>query len=57
MVKFRNILSIMYSFLIYAFLYIPIIVLIVFSFNDSKYRGNWSGFTLNWYRELFMIRI
>ena len=54
MVKFRNILSIMYSFLIYAFLYIPIIVLIVFSFNDSKYRGNWSGFTLNWYRELFM---
>lgn len=54
MVKMRNIFAGLYSFLIYAFLYIPIIVLIVFSFNDSKYRGNWSGFTLNWYRELFM---
>lgn len=53
MVKLRKILSIFYSFLIYAFLYIPIVMLIVFSFNDSKYRGNWSGFTTKWYAELF----
>jgi len=53
MVKIKGLVSNIYSFLIYAFLYIPIIVLIVFSFNDSKYRGNWSGFTLNWYKELF----
>ncbi|MGL5257174.1 MAG: ABC transporter permease [Proteocatella sp.] len=53
MVKLKSILANIYSFLIYAFLYIPIVVLIVFSFNDSKYRGNWSGFTFRWYQELF----
>ena len=34
------------------FLYAPIFVLIVFSFNSTKSRTVWSGFTLNWYREL-----
>ncbi len=34
------------------FLYIPIIILMVFSFNSTKARSTWSGFTLNWYREL-----
>lgn len=53
MVKFKNVAANVYSFFVYAFLYLPIIVLIVFSFNDSKYRGNWSGFTLRWYQELF----
>lgn len=53
MVKLKKILSIVYSLLIYSFLYIPIVMLIVFSFNDSKYRGNWSGFTLRWYSDLF----
>lgn len=53
MVKVKSAAANIYSFLIYAFLYIPIVVLIVFSFNDSKYRGNWSGFTLRWYQELF----
>lgn len=42
-----------YSFFIYLFLYAPIIILIIFSFNDSRYRGSWNGFTLRWYRELF----
>jgi spermidine/putrescine transport system permease protein len=42
-----------YTFLIFLFLYAPIIVLIVFSFNDSKSRGVWAGFTLKWYVELF----
>lgn len=39
--------------LTFIFLYAPIIVLIVFSFNSSKSRTIWSGFTLDWYRELF----
>lgn len=34
-------------------MYAPIVVLIVFSFNASKSRGYWGGFTLNWYVELF----
>lgn len=42
-----------YAFLLYLFLYAPIIVLIVFSFNNSKSRGKWDGFTLKWYAELF----
>lgn len=42
-----------YTALIFLFLYAPIIVLIVFSFNNSKSRGTWSGFTLKWYIELF----
>lgn len=43
----------LYTFLIFGFLYAPIIVLIVFSFNDSKSRSVWKGFTLKWYIELF----
>lgn len=36
-----------------AFLYAPIFVLIVFSFNSSKSRALWTGFTLDWYKRLF----
>ncbi|MCF6465724.1 ABC transporter permease [Clostridium sp. Cult2] len=43
----------LYTCLIFLFLYAPIIVLIVFSFNSSKSRGTWSGFTFKWYIELF----
>ncbi|WP_409334914.1 ABC transporter permease [Aedoeadaptatus coxii] len=35
------------------FLYLPIFVLIVFSFNDTKLRGVWAGFTTHWYVDLF----
>lgn len=37
----------------YAFLYIPILFLIVFSFNNALFPGVWSGFSLKWYHELF----
>lgn len=42
----------LYLVLIFAFLYAPIIVLIVFSFNEGKTRGNWEGFSLAWYKLL-----
>lgn len=42
-----------YLALIYIFLYAPIIVLIVFSFNESKSKAHFSGFSLKWYEELF----
>jgi len=42
-----------YVFLIFAFLYAPILILILFSFNASKSRAHWEGFTLKWYMELF----
>ncbi|MFY2508727.1 spermidine/putrescine ABC transporter permease PotC [Vibrio pectenicida] len=38
--------------LVYAFLYLPIIVLIVNSFNASKYGIKWGGFTTQWYQAL-----
>jgi len=40
------------SVAVYAFLHLPILVLVVFSFNDSKFSVNWAGFTLDWYRRL-----
>jgi len=49
----KNGMKRLYTFLIFLFLYAPIIVLIVFSFNDSKSRGVWAGFTFKWYLELF----
>lgn len=42
-----------YTGLIFFFLYAPIAVLIAFSFNDSKSRVNWAGFTTKWYTRLF----
>lgn len=42
-----------YLCLIFAFLYAPIAVLIVFSFNEGKTRGSWDGFSLTWYQELW----
>ena len=38
---------------IYAFLFAPIVVLIIFSFNDSRRTFVWRGFTLDWYPKLF----
>ena len=46
-------LSRIYNGLIFAFLYAPILVLIVFSFNASKSRVVWDGFSLRWYETLF----
>lgn len=45
-------LSKLYTALIFVFLYAPILVLVVFSFNDSKSRSIWGGFTFKWYGRL-----
>ena len=37
----------------FLFLYIPIIVLIIFSFNSSSMPYEWTGFTTEWYKQLF----
>ena len=42
-----------YIGIILLFLYAPIAILIVLSFNASKSRAKWGGFTLKWYQELF----
>lgn len=48
----RKLIDKIYLALIFIFLYAPIAVLIVFSFNNSKLRGSWAGFTLKWYKNL-----
>jgi len=42
-----------YLTLVYLFLYLPILALIVYSFNSAKYASTWKGATLNWYLKLF----
>ena len=51
--KLESFIKKFYLILIFIFLYLPIVTLMVFSFNDSKSMGKWNGFTLNWYIELF----
>lgn len=38
---------------ILLFLYLPIIILVINSFNESRFGGIWTGFTLKWYEKLF----
>ena len=49
----RKILQKLYLALIFIILYAPIVTLMVLSFNQSKTRAKWGGFTLKWYKELF----
>lgn len=54
--KKNGIFSRLFIFIMFLFLYAPIFVLIVFSFNDSKSNAVWGGFTLDWYIQLFQDR-
>ena len=42
-----------FTAVMYGFMYFPIIVLAVYSFNASRFSANWEGFSLKWYRSLF----
>lgn len=43
----------LYSSFVYLFLYAPILIMVIYSFNGSKFRNKWGGFSLKWYKELF----
>lgn len=49
----KKLYSRIYMYLLITFLYIPIFVLIALSFNRSKSKAHWTGFTLDWYKSLF----
>ena len=49
----RKLASRIYVAAILLFLYAPIIILIILSFNKSKSRARWGGFTFQWYTRLF----
>lgn len=42
-----------FSIAVYAFLYVPLLIVILYSFNDSALNAEWVGFTLKWYNKLF----
>ena len=46
-----------FTVLVFLFLYLPIFLLIVFSFNQGNSNTVWTGFSLHWYRELFQDRL
>ena len=50
----RRFLERFYLAIIFIFLYAPILVMAVFSFNDSRSTRLWEGFTLKWYQEIFL---
>lgn len=43
----------LYAILVFLFIYAPIIVMVVFSFNDQNNNYYWNGFTTKWYAQLF----
>ncbi len=49
----RNRLCFWITVAVLMFLYLPILILIVYSFNDSRFSSEWSGFTLKWYEKLW----
>lgn len=50
----RNcILGALYASIIYTIFYIPVVVMIAFSFNDARRNISWQGFTTSWYAKLF----
>lgn len=49
----NNILGAIYATIIYTIFYIPVIVMVAFSFNDAKRNFYWQGFTTSWYSKLF----
>ncbi|KDD79209.1 spermidine/putrescine ABC transporter permease PotC [Glaesserella parasuis] len=49
----NRVLKSFFMFVVYAFLYIPIIILIINSFNADRYGLSWKGFSWNWYERLF----
>ena len=53
MKSIKKISSKFYLVSIYCLLYIPILILVTYSFNTAKYSLQWHGFSLQWYQELF----
>ena len=57
MKKNNSFLDRLFMALVFVFLYAPIVLLIVFSFNSGNSNMVWKGFSLHWYTKLFRNRI
>lgn len=49
----RSHLPLFTTLLVLLFFYLPILILVINSFNAARFGGEWGGFTLDWYRKLF----
>jgi len=45
--------QVLFTLLMFFYMYLPILVLTFYSFNNSAYSAGWEGFTLKWYQKLF----
>ena len=52
-----RLLKFLYASVVYAFLYLPLAIMAVYSFNASKFSLAWKGFTLDWYRQALGQRV
>ncbi|HBY06347.1 MAG TPA: hypothetical protein DEH22_00605, partial [Chloroflexi bacterium] len=50
--RISNISLNFYGILGYLFLYTPIVIVVIFSFNDSRSTAQWAGFTTHWYVDM-----
>jgi spermidine/putrescine transport system permease protein len=55
-VRWQRALLAIHAWSVYVFLYAPILVLVLYSFNRSQRTASWTGFTLDWYRRLLADR-
>lgn len=44
----------LFAIAMFVFMYLPILILMAYSFNESAYSAGWEGFTLKWYQKLFL---
>ncbi|MBD1912974.1 MULTISPECIES: ABC transporter permease [unclassified Leptolyngbya] len=51
--RFRLHWQMVLTLLMFAFMYLPVLVLAFFSFNASPFSSNWQGFSLKWYQKMF----
>jgi spermidine/putrescine transport system permease protein len=52
----RSLTPVLVTVAVLAFFYLPVLVLVLNSFNASRFGGEWTGFTLDWYRRLWRAR-
>lgn len=53
MIKKNSVLRVAYPILMTILTYLPILVVVIFSFNESRLTSQWDGFSLKWYKKLF----
>lgn len=51
--RFKSFSENIYLFLMFLFLYFPIVILMIFSFNNIKSVSHWGGFSVKWYARMF----